>query len=54
MTALWTAVSGTLGSVLTYMTTIFAWVLEEPLVIGFIAIGLTGAMFRWARNLLHF
>lgn len=49
-----TAVGTFLTSALGWFTSLFTWVIGEPLVIFFIAIGLTGAMIRWARRLVHF
>lgn len=43
-----------LTSVLGWITSIYTWVIGEPLIIFFLAIGLTGAIIRWARKLVHF
>lgn len=49
-----TAVGTWLTAVLGWITSVYAWVIAEPLVVFFIAIGLCGAMIRWARRLVHF
>ena len=43
-----------LTAVLGWITSVYAWVIGEPLILFFIAVGLTGAMLRWARKLVHF
>lgn len=43
-----------LTAALGWLTSVLAWMLGEPVIIFFIAIGLAGVMFRWARKLVHF
>ena len=33
---------------------IFAYIVTEPIILFFMAVGLAGAMYRWARRLVHF
>lgn len=54
VTDITTAVGTWLTAVLGWITNVYSWVIGEPLVIFFIAIGLCGAMIRWARRLVHF
>lgn len=42
-----------LTSALTMMGNILTWCVSEPLVMFFVAIGLAGVMFRWAKAMLH-
>lgn len=49
-----TAVGTWLTAALGWISNLFSWVIGEPLVIFFIAIGLCGAMIRWGRKLVHF
>lgn len=49
-----TQVGTFLTSALSWLTQVLAWMLGEPVIIFFIAIGLAGVMFRWARKLVHF
>lgn len=43
-----------LTSALGWMTSIFKWMIGEPVILFFLAIGLAGVMFRWARSVMHF
>ena len=49
-----TAIGGFLQSALGWMTSIFTWMIGEPVILFFLAIGLAGVMFRWARSVMHF
>ena len=49
-----TQVGTFLTSALGWITSIYAFVIGEPLIVFFLAIGLCGAMIRWARKLVHF
>lgn len=42
-----------LTAALTMMGNILTWCVSEPLVMFFVAIGLAGVMFRWAKSMLH-
>ena len=52
------AIIAQIGSLLTsitgWLTSVLAWALGEPLILFFLALGIAGAMFRWARRLVHF
>lgn len=43
-----------LTSALGWMTQVFTWMIGEPVIVFFLAIGLAGVMFRWARKTMHF
>lgn len=49
-----TQVGTWLTATLGWLSSLFTWVIGEPLIIFFIAIGLCGAMIRWGRKLVHF
>lgn len=49
-----TGVGSFLTSALGWLTQVLGWMIGEPVIIFFIAIGLAGVMFRWARKLVHF
>lgn len=49
-----TQVGSFLTSALGWMTQIFTWMIGEPVILFFLAIGLAGVMFRWARKTMHF
>lgn len=45
----------------TFLTQALVWIgqiltfaVAQPLILFFMAVGLAGAMFRWARRLVHF
>lgn len=42
-----------LTQALVWMGNILSWVLGEPLILFFLAIGLAGVMFRWAKRMIH-
>lgn len=52
--ALLTQIGSFLTQALTWLSSILAWMIGEPVIIFFLAIGLAGVMFRWARKLVHF
>ena len=54
MESLISAITSYLTQALTWMGQIFTWVISQPLILFFMAIGLAGVMFRWARKVLHF
>ena len=54
MSALITEIGTILTSVLGWLTGVLTWVVGEPLIVFFIALGLAGAMIRWARRVVHF
>ena len=54
MEALITAISTYLTQSLTWIGNIFTWMLTQPVILFFLAIGLAGVMFRWARKVMHF
>lgn len=54
MTALITQIGSLLTSVTGWISSVFTWAIAEPLILFFIALGLVGVMFRWARTLVNF
>lgn len=53
ISALITSIGTFLTSALGYMSNVLTWCVSEPLVMFFLAIGLAGVMFRWAKSMLH-
>lgn len=49
-----TQIGSFLTSALGWMSQIFTWMIGEPVILLFLAIGLAGVMFRWARSVMHF
>lgn len=54
ITGITTQMGTLLTSVLGFITSIYTWAVEEPLILFFIALGLVGVMIRWARVLVNF
>lgn len=53
ISALISSIGTFLTAALGYMTQVLTWAISEPLVMFFLAIGLAGVMFRWAKSMLH-
>lgn len=50
-----------ISQITTFLTQALVWIgqiltfaVSQPLILFFMAVGLAGAMFRWARRLVHF
>lgn len=43
-----------LTQALVWMGQILTWIVGQPLILFFIAVGFAGVMFRWARRVVHF
>lgn len=54
MSALITAITDYLTQALVWIGQIFTWMITQPVILFFLAIGLAGVMFRWARSVMHF
>lgn len=54
MAALITAIGSYLTEALSWIGSIFTWMITQPVILFFLAIGLAGVMFRWARSVMHF
>lgn len=54
MSALITQIGSIMTAVLGWIPTIMTTLVEQPIVLFFIGFGLTGAVIRWARRLVHF
>lgn len=54
MSGLITQIGSLLTSITGWVTSIFTWAIAEPIILFFLALGIAGAMFRWARKLVHF
>lgn len=49
-----TEVTTFLTQALVWMGQILTWIVSQPLILFFIAVGFAGVMFRWARRVVHF
>lgn len=54
MADLLTAITTYLTQALVWIGQIFTWMVGQPVILFFLAIGLAGVMFRWARSVMHF
>lgn len=54
MSALITAITTYLTQALVWIGQILTFAIGNDLILFFMAVGLAGAMFRWARRLVHF
>lgn len=43
-----------LTQALVWMGQILTWIVGQPLIMFFLAVGFAGVMFRWARRVVHF
>lgn len=54
MADLITQITTFLTQALVWIGQILTFAVSQPLILFFMAVGLAGAMFRWARRLVHF
>lgn len=54
MSALITAITTYITQSITWIGQILTFAASNDLILFFMAVGLAGAMFRWARRLVHF
>lgn len=54
MSALITAITTYLTQAIVWIGSILTFAAANPLILFFMSVGLAGAMFRWARRLVHF
>lgn len=54
MEAILTEITNIMAKVLTWIPQVLTTMVEQPIILFFLAFGLVGVIIRWARRVVHF